>query len=85
MHGVKYEVEWAYTSEKRSINPPSPSTIIIESARIFNFKTFFTKLDKITTLLSHKVGDLLGGQFNVLYTIVSVVKITQITHNRFIT
>ena len=27
-------------------------------------------LDKITTLLSHKVGDLLGGQSNVLYTIV---------------
>ena len=27
-------------------------------------------LDKITTLLSHKVGDLFGGQFNDLYTIV---------------
>ena len=30
--------------KKMSINPPSPSTIIIESARIFNFNTFFTQI-----------------------------------------
>ena len=41
VHGVKYELQWAWTSEKISINPPSPSTIIIESARIFNFNNFF--------------------------------------------
>ena len=60
-----------YSGHKRvkkyinQINPPSPSTIIIESARIFNFNTFFTQIQlfKIHTYFNFN----LAGYFKIFH------------------
>ena len=58
-----------YSGHKRvkkiSINPPSPSTIIIESACIFNFNTFFTQIQlfKIHTYFNFN----LAGYFKIFH------------------